>query len=102
VVGHASTSPDVGAETMVVVALVMGHAWRGSSMRNTDGTMIDATSSGALMIMVIVEGMKRVHHSQGWGRSSQAWKEGGSASKRSSLTPKGSVFLLQRRCKATG
>jgi len=51
----------IGAETMVapVAVVVVGRAWRGSSMRNTGGTMIGAVSSGAMMSVVTVEGVKR-------------------------------------------
>jgi len=63
----------IGAETMVapVAVVVVGRAWRGSSTRNTGGTMIGAVSSGAMMNVVTVEGVKRVcSQGWGWGRSS--------------------------------
>jgi len=48
----------IGTETMV--APVVGHcAWRGNSMRNIGGTTIGATSSGTMMSMVTVKGVKR-------------------------------------------
>ena len=53
----------IGAETMVVapVAVVVGRrAWRGNSTRNIGGMTIGAASSGAMMSVVTVEGVKRV------------------------------------------
>ena len=53
----------IGAETIVavVVEVVLVHALRGS-MRNPDGRMIDAASSGAMVIIVVtIEGAKRAH-----------------------------------------
>jgi len=53
----------IGAETTVapVAVVVVGRrAWRGSSTRNIGGTTIGAASSGAMMNVVTVEGVKRV------------------------------------------
>ena len=51
----------IGTETMVapVVVVVGCHAWRGSSTRNIGGTTIGAVSSGVMMSMVTIEGVKR-------------------------------------------
>ena len=59
----------IGAETMValVVVVVVGRAWRGSSMRNTGGTMIGTVSSGTMMNVVTVKGVKRVRLLTGVG-----------------------------------
>jgi len=64
----------IGAETMValvVVVVVVGRAWRGSSTRNTGGTMIGAVSSGTMMSVVTVEGMKRAHLLVGEGAEAE-------------------------------
>jgi len=59
----------IGTETMVapVAVVVVGRAWRGSSMRNTGGTMISAMSSGTMMNVVTIEGVKRVRLLAGVG-----------------------------------
>jgi len=42
-----------------MVAVVVGcHGWRGSSTRNIGGTMIGAASSGVMMSVDTVEGVK--------------------------------------------
>jgi len=61
----------IGTETMVApVAVVVGRrAWRGNSTRNIGRTTIGAASSGVMMSMVTVEGVKRARLlvGAGWG-----------------------------------
>jgi len=51
----------IGAETMVaLVAVMVGHCvWRGNSTRNIGRMMIGAASSGMMMSVVTVKGVKR-------------------------------------------
>jgi len=72
----------IGAETMVALVVVVGCVWRGSSTRNTSTTMIGAVSSGAMMSVVTVEGVRRAHCLQGWGWGGRARKEGGGGATR--------------------
>jgi len=65
----------IGAETMVapVAVVVVGRrAWRGSSTRNIGGTTIGAASSGAMMNVVTVEGVKRARLLVGEGVEAEA------------------------------
>jgi len=83
----------IGAETMVaLVVVVVGCAWRGSTTRNTSMTMIGAVSSGTMMSVVTIEGVRRAHRSQGLGRGGQAWKEGSGGATREEVTDS------QRKC----
>jgi len=68
----------IGAETMVaLVALVVGHRmWRGNSMRNIGGMMIGTTSSGMMMSVVTIEGVKRAHLLVGEGAEVEAVEHG--------------------------
>jgi len=51
-----------------MVAVVVGrHGWRGSSTRNIGGTMIGIASSGAMMSVDTVEGVKRARLLAGAG-----------------------------------
>ena len=68
----------IGTETMVaLVEVVVGrHAWRGNSTRNIGGTMIGATSSGAMMNVVTIEGVKRAHLLVGEGVEAEVVEHG--------------------------
>ena len=67
-----STCPKgtIGTETMVapVVAVVVGcRAWRGNSMRNIGGMTIGTMSSGTMMSVVTIKGVKRARLLTGAG-----------------------------------
>ena len=64
----------IGTETMVApVAVVVGRCvWRGNSTRNIGGMMIGAVSSGAMMSVVTIEGVKRARLLVGEGAEAEA------------------------------
>ena len=69
----------IGAETTVapVAVVVVGRrAWRGSSTRNIGGTTIGAASSGAMMSVVTVEGVRRARLLVGAGAEAEAVEHG--------------------------
>jgi len=61
---------------MVAPVAVGRRAWRGSSTRNIGGTMIGATSSGTMMSVVTVKGVKRARLLAGEGVGAEAVEHG--------------------------
>jgi len=66
----------IGAETTVAPVAVGHRVWRGSSTRNIGGTMIGATSSGVMMSVVTIEGVKRACLLAGEGVGVEAVEHG--------------------------